>query len=147
MKKLEKKLGLLEIEHIEDPCEVTIAVNPKEYIQKFTSDEINNKHKSLCKGMSGMDITNYGCGINSVKNIERFGKVQNEFLSQHRFSVKHNEMQRWGENEIFLDNWKLPFEWFFEIETKVKLSSMLNLLEIFWWWGKPDVEKRHSFKN
>ena len=65
-----KKLGLFEIEHIDDPCERAIAVNPKEYIEKFSSDEINKKHKGLRKGTSGMDITNYGCRINSVKEIE-----------------------------------------------------------------------------
>ena len=53
MKKLEKKLGLFEIEHINDPCQITTAVNPKEYIEKFASDEINKKHKGLKKGTLG----------------------------------------------------------------------------------------------
>ena len=32
--KTRKNLGLFETEHIDDPCQVTIAVNPKEYILK-----------------------------------------------------------------------------------------------------------------
>ena len=90
--KTRKKLGLFEIEDIDDPCEITIAVNLKEYIEKLSSDEINKKHKGLRKGADGMGMANYDRRINSVRNIERFGKVQNEHLSQHRFLVKHNEM-------------------------------------------------------
>ena len=33
--KTQKSLGLLEMEHIDDPCQVRIAVNPKEYIENF----------------------------------------------------------------------------------------------------------------
>ena len=50
------------------------------------------KHKGFRKGTDGMNIANYGRRINSIRDIERFGKVQNEHLSQHRFSVKHNDM-------------------------------------------------------
>ena len=75
--KTRKKLGLFKIEHIDDPCEITIAVNRKEYIEKFSSDNINKKPKGLRKGTGGMDI-NYGRRINSVGDIERFGKVQDE---------------------------------------------------------------------
>ena len=39
-----------------------------------------------------MDIANYGSRINSVSDIEKFGKVKNEYLKQHRFSVKNNSM-------------------------------------------------------
>ena len=39
-----------------------------------------------------MDIAKYGRRVNYVRDIERFGKVQNELLSQHRFSMKHNDM-------------------------------------------------------
>ena len=90
--KTRKKLGLFEVEHIDDPCQITTAVNPKEYIEKFSSDEINKKHKGLKKGTVGMNIANYGRRINSVREIERFGKVQNQYLSQDRFAVNRNEM-------------------------------------------------------
>ena len=90
--KTRKKLDLFEIEHIDDPCEITIAVNPKEYIEKFSSDEINKKHKGLRNRTDGMDIANYGRRISSVRGTEGFGKAQNEFLLQHRFSVKQNDV-------------------------------------------------------
>ena len=39
-----------------------------------------------------MNIANYGGRINSVSDIKKFGKVKNEYLKQHRFSVKNNSM-------------------------------------------------------
>ena len=38
-----------EIEHIYDPCEVTVAVNPKEYLEQFWSKNVNKRHKGLKK--------------------------------------------------------------------------------------------------
>ena len=52
---LKKKLGYYEIEHIDDPCEVTVAVNPKEYLEQSQSENVNKKHKGLKKGTKGMD--------------------------------------------------------------------------------------------
>ena len=54
--KTRKRIGLFEIEHIEDPCFITIAVKPKEYIETFQSEAINKKHKGLKKGTLGMEI-------------------------------------------------------------------------------------------
>ena len=90
--KTRKKLGLFEIKHIDDPCQITIAVNPKKYIEKFSSDQINKKQKELPKDTAEMDIRNYDKSINSVKEIERFAQMKNEYLSQHRFAVKNNEI-------------------------------------------------------
>ena len=44
-----KVLGLYEVEHIDDPCYVTLAVNPKEYFEHFKSDNVNKKHKGFKK--------------------------------------------------------------------------------------------------
>ena len=43
----QKVLGLYEVEHINDPCYVTLAVNPKEYFEYFESDSTNKKHKGI----------------------------------------------------------------------------------------------------
>ena len=55
----QKVLGLYEVEHINDPCYVTLAVNPKEYLEYFKSDNINKKHKGIKKGSVGMEYENY----------------------------------------------------------------------------------------
>ena len=89
---LQKKCGYYEIEHIDDLCYITIAVNPREYIEKFLSEKVNKKHKGLKKGSSGMDIQNFGKRINSVRDIDNFGQLPQENLSQFRFVIKNNKM-------------------------------------------------------
>lgn len=45
----QKVLGLYEVEHIDDSCYVTLAVNPKEYIEYFKSEKVSKKHKGIKK--------------------------------------------------------------------------------------------------
>ena len=40
----QKVLGLYEVENINDPCLVTLAVNPIEYLKYFRSENVNKKH-------------------------------------------------------------------------------------------------------
>ena len=54
-----KQLGLYEIEHIEDPCFVTIATNPKEYIEYFKSEYINKKHKGIRKSENSLNLESF----------------------------------------------------------------------------------------
>ena len=75
---LKKKLGFYSIEIIDDPCLVTVAFNPKEYIETFESENISKKHKSLRKGARGMEFENYSKRINSVQEIETFGQLTQE---------------------------------------------------------------------
>ena len=46
-------LGLYEVEHIDDPCYVMLAVNPKEYFEYFKSDNVNKKHKGIKRDLQG----------------------------------------------------------------------------------------------
>ena len=61
-------LGLYEVEHIEDPCYVTLAVNPKEYFEYIKSDSTNKKHKGVKKGFAGMEYENYAERIKNFLN-------------------------------------------------------------------------------
>ena len=79
---LRKKLRSFSIENIDDPCLVTIAVNPKKYFGQFESDSVNKNHKGLRKSALGMEFENYSRRINFVKEIEIFGQVVNEKHSQ-----------------------------------------------------------------
>ena len=90
--KTRKSLGLFEIEHIDDPYQVTIAVNPKEYIEKFESDNINKKHMGIGKNEISMDLSPFGKRTNSAQDIENFGQLQKDTVKQNRFTVKKNEM-------------------------------------------------------
>ena len=44
---LRKKLGYFSIKNIDDPCIVTVAVNPKEYFEEFERQVVNKKDKGL----------------------------------------------------------------------------------------------------
>ena len=57
---LEEKLGYFSIENIDNPCAVTVVVNPKEYFEWFGSRSVNKKHKGLRKGANGMEFEDYG---------------------------------------------------------------------------------------
>ena len=46
---LEKQLGYFEIESVDNPCQVVITVNPKEYYEHFENFCCNKKHKGRKK--------------------------------------------------------------------------------------------------
>ena len=46
-KQQRKKLGYFEIEHIDNPCILTLAVNPKEYLELFEDKNLNKNHKGI----------------------------------------------------------------------------------------------------
>ena len=46
---LKKRVGLFEIESIDKPNVITIALNPKEYYEGFIEHSDNKKHKGLKK--------------------------------------------------------------------------------------------------
>ena len=73
-----RKLGYFSIENIDDPCIVTVRVNPKEYFEEFESQTTNKKHKGLRKGVAGMEFEDYAKKINLIKKIETFGHLLNE---------------------------------------------------------------------
>ena len=52
----QKVLGLYVVENINDPYLVTLAVNPKEYLEYFKRENMNKKHKGIKKGSVGMDF-------------------------------------------------------------------------------------------
>ena len=86
--KTHKPLGLYEIEHIDDPCLVTIATNPKEYIEYFQSEYINKEHKGIKKSENSMNLKSFAERINSLSEIENYEKKDNVSLEQARFTVK-----------------------------------------------------------
>ena len=55
-KSLKKLVGLCEVENISNTNILTIAINPKEYFEKYKDFSINKKHKGLKKNKPGMDF-------------------------------------------------------------------------------------------
>ena len=68
-KKLKKQVGLFEIESINVPNIITIAINPKEYREEFQDFSNNKKHKGIKKGTPGMDFSAY---CSKLRNISEY---------------------------------------------------------------------------
>ena len=47
--KLKKRVGFFEVENIDKPNVITIALNPKEYYERFIDYSDNKKHKGIKK--------------------------------------------------------------------------------------------------
>ena len=56
---LRKRVGFFEIENIDKPNIITIALNPKEYYERFADTSDNKKHKGLKKSTPDMDFDSY----------------------------------------------------------------------------------------
>ena len=85
-----KKLGYYETEHIDNPCYVTLAVNPKEYFEIFKDYKTNKKHTGIKKGSRGMEFSNYANRITSLVNFDTF---QNHLQSTKKFSLHSKTRQ------------------------------------------------------
>ena len=68
----QKVLRLYEVEHINDPCYVTLAVNPKEYLEYFKSETVNKKHKDIKKGTQGMKYENFAERIKPLYDFDSY---------------------------------------------------------------------------
>ena len=80
--------GLYEVEHIDDPCYVTLAVNPKEYFEYFKSNSTNKKHKGIKKSSPGMEYENYAERIKPLFNFNTYKKPKADVKDVVRISVK-----------------------------------------------------------
>ena len=83
-----KKLGLYEVESIDNPCYATLAVNAKEYFEFFKDYMTNKKHKGIKKGSKGMEFANHANRIKPLRNFDTFEKPINEYEKVDRFMVK-----------------------------------------------------------
>ena len=93
-----KKLGYYEIESIDNPCYVTIAVNPKEHFEVFKNQKTNKKHKGIKKGSYGIEFNNFAGRIKSRVNFDTFQKPPAE--STKRSLVSLSFKAKWGKNTV-----------------------------------------------
>ena len=94
--KLKKNVRLFEVENIDNANVITIALNPKEYYERFVHYSDNKKHKGIKKLTPDMDFDSY---CNRLSDLTEYF---NEFLStdnkvqkieQRRFQVTNESMQ------------------------------------------------------
>ena len=72
-------MGYFEIEHIYNPCILTIAANPKEYFEMFEDKNINKKQKGIKKGSTGIGFENFSQRIKLLVNFDTFEKTPADF--------------------------------------------------------------------
>lgn len=96
-----KKCLVYEVECINDPCLVTLAVNPKEYYEYFKSENINKKHKGVKKGSSAMEYENYAERIKPLYEFDSFKKSKKDMKKVVRISVKKGEMTSFFSISLF----------------------------------------------
>ena len=87
-----KKLGYYEIKNIGNPCIITMAVNPKEYLEMLKNLILDKKHKGIKKGSTGLGFENFAERIKSLVNFETFEKPPVGQKEVSRFSVIQGEM-------------------------------------------------------
>ena len=58
-KKLKKQVGLYEVESINNPNIITVAINPKEYFEQYKNCFINKKAKGIRRDTEGMTLDAY----------------------------------------------------------------------------------------
>ena len=103
-KKLKKQVGLFEIESINSPNIITIAINPKEYREEFDNLSNNKKHKGIKKGTPGMDFDAYFSKLYNItdysESIFKNNKKKPQKILQKRFQIIDDMMQMNTVNKI-----------------------------------------------
>ena len=65
-----KVMGLYEVENLDNANLCTIAINPKEYFEKFKDRKINKKHKGVRRDTPGMTFESYAERTSSLRQLE-----------------------------------------------------------------------------
>ena len=93
-----KVMGLYEIENIDNQNICTIAVNPKEYFEKFKNRKINKKHKGVRKDTQGINFESYAMRINMLRESD--DKKEEKKIVQKRLQVKNTNMTMTSVNKV-----------------------------------------------
>ena len=97
-KSTKKVMGLYEIENIDNQNICTIAINPKEYFEKFKNRKINKKHKGVRRDTEGMSFEAYANRITSLRQLDC--KNDKKKITQKRFQVKNTNMMMKTVNKV-----------------------------------------------
>ena len=65
-----KVMGLYEIKKIDNPNICTIAINPKEYFEKFKIRKVNKRHKGVRRDTPGINFESYSEKMSSLRQID-----------------------------------------------------------------------------
>ena len=91
-KAIKKKVGLYEVESIDNQNTTTLAINPKEYFEVYRSKEINKKHKGIKKNTLGMNFESFASRIMDFREFNPAQKNPKK-ITQKRFQIKNTNMK------------------------------------------------------
>ena len=100
---LQKTAEFFEIENIDKSNVITIAINPKEYYERFIDHSDSKKHKGIKKSTPGMDFDSYSNRLSDLTEyFNEFLTTDNrvETIEQIRFQVNKESMQMKSVNKI-----------------------------------------------
>ena len=100
---LQKTVEFFEIENIDKSNVITIAINPKEYYERFIDHSDSKKHKGIKKSTPGMDFDSYSNRLSDLTEyFNEFLTTDNrvETIEQIRFQVNKESMQMKSVNKI-----------------------------------------------
>ena len=97
--KTKKEMGLYEVENIDNPNICTIAINPKEYFEKFKDRNINKKHKGVRRDAPGMSFENYAARIPPLRSIDCKNEEKKKII-QKSLQVKNANMVMTSINKV-----------------------------------------------
>ena len=100
--KVKEKLGLYEIENIDNVKVCTIAVNPKEYFEKFEDRSVNKKHKRVKRNTRGMDFECYTGNITPLREAD--SKKKETKVIQKQLQVHNTEMKLTSVSKVKFTN-------------------------------------------
>ena len=86
---LKKQIVLFEVENIVKSNIITIALNPKEYCEKFNDYSDNKKHKGLKKSTPDMDIDSYSSRLADL--TEYYDQFCRPFSKKIQQKINANE--------------------------------------------------------
>ena len=90
-KSLKKQVGLYEVENINNKNILMLAINTKEYFEKYKDFLINKKHKGLKKNTPGIDFDAHSERLATLH--ENYFKSKPKKLEQKRFQIINDSMQ------------------------------------------------------
>ena len=84
-----KVMGLYEVENLDIANLCTIAINPKEYFEKFKDRKINKKHKGVIRDTPSMTFES---NIERISSLRQLDTKSEKKLIQKRLQVKNTNM-------------------------------------------------------
>ena len=100
--KMLKKMGLYKFENVDNPNICKIAINPKEYFEKFKNRSINKKHKGVRRDTPGISFQSYAKRIKVLREIDSVRS--NKKMIHKRLQVKDTKMKMTSVSKVQLVN-------------------------------------------